>query len=158
MAEPMTGTAAALGLARRCAEEMFKADRASRDLGMVVEEVGPGRARVRMTVTEGMINGHGICHGGYLFTLADSAFAFACNSYGERVVAFGADIAFLSPAKLGAELVAVAIERVLDGRNGIYDVTLTQRPSQRVIAEFRGRSRIAGQVSRHQGPTARSLE
>lgn len=141
--------AAALRLAQHCAEEMIRADRASRDLGIVVEEVGPGRSRLRMEVTAAMINGHGICHGGYLFTLADSAFAYACNTYGEKVLAFGADIVFLSPAQLGDELAAVAVERVLDGRNGIYDVTLTQRSTGRVIAEFRGRSRIAGPVAPH---------
>jgi len=109
-----------------------------------------------MVVAAAMINGHGICHGGYLFILADSAFAFACNTYGEKVLAFGADIVFLSPAKLGEELVAVAAERVLDGRNGIYDVTVSQSPTGRVVAEFRGRSRIAGPVAPHrtQNPSA----
>jgi acyl-CoA thioesterase len=145
-------------LAERCAEEMFGADRATRDLGMVIEDVGPGRSRLRMVVTASMINGHGICHGGYLFTLADSAFAFACNTYGEKVLAFGADIVFLSPADLDDELVAVAAERVLDGRNGIYDVTVTQRPSGRVVAEFRGRSRIAGPVAPHRRPSPSASE
>ncbi|MGC1909936.1 MAG: hydroxyphenylacetyl-CoA thioesterase PaaI [Candidatus Dormiibacterota bacterium] len=145
-------------LAERCAEEMFRADRATRELGMVIEDVGPGRSRLRMVVSGSMINGHGICHGGYLFTLADSAFAFACNTYGEKVLAFGADIVFLSPAHLDDELVAVAEERVLDGRNGIYDVTVTQRPTGRVVAEFRGRSRIAGPVAPHRRPIPSASE
>jgi acyl-CoA thioesterase len=108
---------------------------------MQLDEVHPGHAVVRMKVTETMLNGHAICHGGYVFALADSAFAFACNTYGEQVVAAGADVTFLRPVGLGDELVAVADERSRHGRSGIYDVTVSRRSDGAVVAEFRGRSR-----------------
>jgi phenylacetic acid degradation protein PaaD len=126
-------------LARRSAETMYAADAASRQLGVRVAEVAPGRATARLRVTEAMVNGHGICHGGYVFFLADTAFALACNTYGPVTVAAGADIVFVAPARLGDELVAAAIERVRSGRSGVYDVTV--RRDGMVIAEFRGRSR-----------------
>jgi acyl-CoA thioesterase len=91
-----------------------------------------------MTVTETMINGHDICHGGYIVLLADTAFAFACNTYDRRTVAVGADVSFLASARLGDALVAVAVERTRRGRSGLYDVTVTR--GGEVIAEFRGRS------------------
>ena len=126
------------------AEGMFAADRASRDLGMELLEVGEGRASVRMTVARSMINGHGIAHGGYVFLLADTAFACACNSRGVVTVAAGADISFIAPVREGAVLVATAEARVSFGRSGIYDVTV--RSGDQVIAEFRGRSREAGRM------------
>ncbi len=126
-------------LARRSAEAMYASDSASQALGITVEEVAPGRASVRMTITAAMANGHGIAHGGYMFLLADTAFAFACNTYGTVTVARGAEITFLEPAHLGDELVALATERVRRGRSGIYDVRVT-RTDGTVIAEFRGHS------------------
>lgn len=138
---------AALQLARRAVAAMYAADDASRALGITVGEVGPGRATAAMRVTPAMVNGHGTCHGGYVFTLADSAFAFACNSYDEVTVAAGADIVFVAPVRDGDELVADAVERVRAGRSGVYDVTV-RRADGTVVAEFRGRSRtLAGRVS-----------
>lgn len=127
-------------LARRCADGMYADDLASRQLGITIEDVAPGRATARMKVTKTMINGHAICHGGYVFLLADSAFAFACNTYGPRVVAQSCDIVFVRPVRLGEELVATAVERGRYGRSGIYDVTVTS--GEDVVAEFRGRSRV----------------
>lgn len=132
-------------LARRCADAMLASDQASRNLGMEVVEVGPGRALLRMTVREQMTNGHGIGHGGYTFALADSAFAFACNTYDRRTVAATAEIEFLDAVRAGDRLEAEALERYRSGRTGIYDVTV--RRGHQVVAEFRGRSReIAGSV------------
>ncbi|MCU1432445.1 MAG: phenylacetic acid degradation protein PaaD [Actinotalea sp.] len=130
----------ALDIARRCAAAMWAGDRASRRLGMQLEDVAPGRARLRMRVLEEMLNGHGTCHGGYVAVFADSAFAFACNTYDEVTVASGFDIELAAPARLGDELVAEATERVRYGRSGVYDVTVT-RSDGTVIAEYRGRSR-----------------
>ena len=118
---------------------MFQADQASNRLGMRLLEVGDGTATVQMTIDESMLNGHAIAHGGYLFMLADTAFACACNSRGPMTVAVGADITFVVPAKEGDVLVATATERVSYGRSGIYDVTV--RRGDEVVAEFRGRSR-----------------
>lgn len=125
--------------AQRQAEQMWQGDHASRSLGIVLGPVRPGRASAAMTVRPDMVNGHGTCHGGYLFLLADSAFAFACNTHGPPVVAAGADVVFLAPAHEGDELVATAVERVLSGRSGLYDVTV--RRGDEVVLEFRGRSR-----------------
>jgi acyl-CoA thioesterase len=129
-------------LARRPAEAMWAEDRASRGLGMRLLDVRPGRATVAMRVRADMTNGHGICHGGFTFALADSAFAFACNSHNRRTVAASCDISYLAPVREGEELVAEAVERQLSGRNGIYDVTV--RVGVQVVAEFRGRSRTIG--------------
>ncbi|NNM96569.1 MAG: hydroxyphenylacetyl-CoA thioesterase PaaI [Candidatus Dormibacteraeota bacterium] len=129
------------GLAESSTARMWTSDAASQQLGMKLELVAPGRAVLRMSVTSAMINGHGICHGGYIFTLADSAFACACNTYGETVVAAGADITFISPARLGEELAATASERFRGGRSGLYDVTVVAGTERRLVAEFRGRSR-----------------
>ena len=118
---------------------MYAADEASRALGIRLLDVAPGRATMAMRVVPSMVNGHGTCHGGYLFLLADSAFAFACNTYGAAVVASGADVTFLAPVHEGDELVAEAVERVLRGRSGLYDVTVS-RDGEPVL-EFRGRSR-----------------
>jgi len=119
---------------------MYAADRASQHLGMTIEDVAPGRATLRMPVTDIMINGHDICHGGYVVLLADSAFAFACNTYNRRTVAQGLDVTFLRAVRLGDVLVAVATERARQGRTGIYDVTVSREGGE-VVAEFRGRSR-----------------
>ncbi len=125
-------------LAERCAEAMYAADLASQTLGIAVSDVSPGRANARMTVTATMVNGHDVCHGGLVFTLADTAFAFACNTYGVVTLAAGADVVFVRPARLGDELVATAVERHRGRRTGLYDVTV--RCGDAVVAEFRGRS------------------
>jgi len=119
---------------------MRGADRVAADLDMAVVVPALGRAEVRMTVTERMVNGHDVLHGGYLFLLADTAFAYACNSYGPVTLAAGADIDFIAPGRLGDELVAVAEERTRFGRSGLYDVRVS-RADGTVLAEFRGRSR-----------------
>lgn len=118
---------------------MFDDDVASKSLGIELVEAHDGRAVARLRVTGEMVNGHGIAHGGFLFLLADTAFACACNSHGPVTVAAGAEISFVASARLGDELVATAEERTRYGRNGIYDVTV--RRDAEVIAEFRGRSR-----------------
>jgi len=118
---------------------MYGNDLASRHLGIQIDHVAPGQATARMVVRDTMINGHNICHGGYVFLLADTAFAFACNTYGPVTVAAACDVAFLGPAHLGDELIAQATERHRAGRSGIYDVTV--RRANTVIAEFRGHSR-----------------
>ncbi|WP_434099116.1 hydroxyphenylacetyl-CoA thioesterase PaaI [Streptomyces violaceorubidus] len=133
-------------------EAMFCADEASRGLGIELVEHGAGTAVVRMTVTPAMVNGHRIAHGGFLFLLADTAFACACNSHGPVTVAAGADIVFVAPAREGDVLVAVAEERVRYGRSGIYDVSV--RRGDEVIAEFRGRSRSARGDGRERGTGA----
>jgi len=138
---------AAERLAQAVGRAMYDEDNASRSLGMVLEEVRPGHAKMRMTVRDDMINGHDICHGGLIFTLADSAFAFACNARNQVTVAAGAEIHFISPARKGETLVAVARERASAGRSGIYDIEVTESASGRLIALFRGRShRIEGSI------------
>ena len=129
-------------IARRSADVMWADDAASRALGMRIVEVGPGRAVLAMTVRDDMVNGHGIGHGGLTFTLADSAFAFACNSHNRRTVAAGAEIRFRAPTRLDDELVATAIERSREGRAGVCDVTVTV--GDVVVAEFVGRSKEIG--------------
>ena len=156
-------------VAERAAAAMWADDAASRALGMTLDEVRPGYARLSMQVRADMVNGHAICHGGFVFSLADSAFAFACNSYNRSTVAQACDIVFVAPARLGDTLVAEAVERTRFGRNGVYDVRVrrdagadvpaaigapggaaggsarTQEVGGEVVAEFRGRSReIAG--------------
>ncbi|MBO8192256.1 hydroxyphenylacetyl-CoA thioesterase PaaI [Streptomyces oryzae] len=123
---------------------MLGADRASTALGIELLDGGEGFATCRMKVTAGMVNGHGTAHGGYVFLLADTAFACACNSHGPVTVAAGADITFVAPAWEGDELLAVAQERTRYGRSGIYDVTVLR--GEQVVAEFRGRSRTATPV------------
>ncbi len=125
--------------ARRSADAMWDDDRASQALGMRLVEVAPGRAVLEMPVRDDMVNGHAIGHGGLTFTLADSAFAFACNSYNRRTVAQECEIRFLSPTRLGDLLVAEAVQRSREGRDGVYDVTV--RCGDTVVAEFVGRSR-----------------
>jgi len=129
---------------------MFAADEASRTLGMELVEHGAGTAVLRMTVTPAMVNGHKIAHGGYLFLLADSAFACACNSHGPVTVAAAADIDFVAPAHEGDVLVATATERTRFGRSGIYDVSVLR--GDQVIAEFRGRSRTIDSTKTKESP------
>ena len=136
----------AQALAQRVADAMFARDRASQGLGMRITRVGPGHAELTMTVRGDMVNGHAICHGGFVFTLADSAFAFACNSYNMNTVANGCTIEFLAPAHEGDVLTAVAQERAQVGRNGVYDVEVRNQAGV-TIAHFRGKStRIKGEV------------
>lgn len=127
-------------VAEAVAHAMMFADRASTDSGIRLVQVGPGVATVSLTVGKGHTNGHGVCHGGVLFTLADTAFAIACNSHGPRAVAATADIVFARPAMIGDELRAVAQERTRFGRTGVYDVSVTR--GSEVVAEFRGQSRV----------------
>ncbi|MDH4107081.1 MAG: hydroxyphenylacetyl-CoA thioesterase PaaI [Gammaproteobacteria bacterium] len=126
-------------MAARCAARMFDDDAASRELGIRIDSVGRGSASAVMTVTGSMLNGFQVCHGGFLFTLADSAFAYACNSYNVLTLAAGGAIEFLRPAALGDRLTAVATERSRGGRSGIYDVSIVNQRGEE-IALFRGRS------------------
>ncbi len=130
-------------LARACADAMWADDTASRGFGMRLEDVGPGRARMSLVVTEAMVNGHGICHGGFIFALADSAMAFACNSHGEHAVAQHCAITFVRPGRRGDTLTAEAVERTRSGRSGIYDVRVCDATGE-TVAEFRGHSRTTG--------------
>lgn len=131
--------------AERSAAAMWANDAASKWLGMSLDAVGPGTASLSFTVQDHHLNGHYICHGGYIFTLADSAFAFACNSYNTLNVAQENQITFLSPSKSGERLTATAVETARTGRSGVYDVTVTG-PDGRKVAVFRGLSRqIQGQ-------------
>ena len=130
-------------VARRSVATMWDGDRASRALGMRLVEVAPGRAVVAMTVRDDMVNGWGLAHGGLVASLADTAFAAACNSRGVVTVAAGFDVTFLEAGRAGDELVATAEERVLRGRSGLYDVTV-RRADGTVVAELRGRSRSTG--------------
>lgn len=135
-------------LAEACAEAMFSRDQASQQLGMKIASVAPGRAVLTMTVDSRMVQGHGACHGGYLFTLADSAFAFSCNTYDKATVASGCSIEYVYPAKEGDLLTATAEERSRGNRTGIYDITITNQDNQ-VVAYFRGKSyQVRGSVRR----------
>lgn len=137
----------ARALAARVGETMFAGDAASKDfMQMELLACEPGRARLRMTVREGMLNGHRICHGGLIFTLADSTFAFACNSRNRCTVAAGCSIEFLKPAQLGDVLTCEGVEQVLQGRHGIYDMVVTNQRGE-VVAMVRGKSaQIPGTV------------
>ena len=139
-------------LARACADAMWREDRASQGLGMQIVDIKAGQATLAMTIQPHMVNGHGIVHGGFIFTLADSAFAFACNSHNERTVAAQGAITFIRPGKLGDRLVAVAREVSRSGRSGIYDVRVTA--GEVVIAEFRGHSRSIGGALVPSAPTS----
>ena len=132
-----------LDMAKACAEQMYSNDHASRSLDMAVEVIEAGSVVVRMTVRQDMVNGYGVCHGGFIFTLADTAFAFACNGYNDVSVASGADIDFLHMADLGDKLVATAAEAHRGRRTGVYDVTIRNQDEKR-IAVFRGRSVALG--------------
>ena len=139
--------AAAQQRAERAAAAMFRRDRASQALGMRVASVGPGRAEVHMRVREDMLNGHGVCHGGIVFALADSAFAFACNSYNDSTLAAAAQIDFLQAVGADTELIAAARELWRGGRSGLYEIEVRTAGGERV-AFFRGRSyRVAGTVT-----------
>jgi acyl-CoA thioesterase len=129
-------------LARACADAMWNEDDASKGLGMEILRIKPGEATLTMTVTPQMVNGHGIAHGGFIFLLADSAFAFACNSRNERAVAAQCNISFIRPGKLGDRLIATAREISRTGRSGIYDVRVSVDDT--TIAELRGHSRTVG--------------
>jgi acyl-CoA thioesterase len=134
-------------LARRVGETMFAVDAASKDfMQMELLACEPGRARLRMTVREPMLNGHKICHGGLIFTLADSTFAFACNSHNKVAVAAGCSIEFLRPSHLGDVLTCEGVEQTLQGRHGIYDMKVTNQRGE-VVAMFRGKSaQIQGSI------------
>lgn len=133
-------------LAERAVQALYDSDRVSQKLGMTVESVAPGEARVSMPIRHDMVNGHGICHGGLIFTLADSAFAFACNSRGHNTVAAGAAIEFLAPGHEGDVLTAEASERWRAGKSGIYEIEVRNQRGESV-ALFRGRChQIAGRL------------
>lgn len=134
-------------LAAQVGETMFAVDVASKDtMGMELLLCAPGHARMRMQVRELHLNGHGMCHGGFIFTLADSTFAFACNSHNKNAVAAAASIEFLKPAHAGDVLTCTGEEQVLSGRHGVYDMTVRNQNDE-VIALFRGKSaQIPGQV------------
>ena len=148
---PSLSAADAQALAERVAAAMWSRDDASKGLGMRIVRVAPGRAELTMTVRADMLNGHAICHGGFIFTLADSAFAFACNSYNLNTVASGCGIDFLAPAHDGDVLTASAHERNASGRTGVYDIEVTNQRGDK-IALFRGKSyRIKGHVIDEKG-------
>jgi acyl-CoA thioesterase len=133
-------------IARASGDAMYARDEASKAMGAVLADIGPGRAVMTMTVRRDMLNGYGTCHGGTLFALADSAFAFACNSRNEAAVAAGCSIEFLRPGREGKRLTATAVERALNGKSGVYDVTVTDEAGE-VLALFRGKSlKIGGSV------------
>jgi acyl-CoA thioesterase len=137
----------AQALAELAGRTMFERDPASQALGMVLAEIRPGYARMTMTVRADMLNGHATCHGGYIFMLADSAFAFACNSHNLNTVGAGCTIDYLAPGRAGDVLVAEATEQALQGKTGVYDVTV-KTADGRTIALFRGKShRISGTVA-----------
>lgn len=126
-------------VAWRCAEIMWPDDHAARGLGMSIVDVGPGTATLTMSIRPDMVNGHGICHGGFIFAVADSTFAYACNSFNHRTVAAGVDINFLAPAHLGDILTAHGQVRQQGGRSGVYDIEVTNQ-AKKLIAVFRGRA------------------
>ncbi|HWZ73979.1 MAG TPA: hydroxyphenylacetyl-CoA thioesterase PaaI [Casimicrobiaceae bacterium] len=144
-AAPLT-SGEAQSLAESVAAEMFARDRASQAMGMRISKVGPGRAELTMKVRADMLNGHATCHGGFIFTLADSAFAFACNSANMNTVASGCSIDFIAPAREDDVLTAIGRERSLSGRTGVYDIEVTNQRGE-TVALFRGKSyRIKGHV------------
>ena len=139
----MSNSMKPLERAKKSAEIMWKRDKASKGIGIKIENIGPGKADLSLTVERKHLNGHDICHGGFIFTLADSAFAFACNSYNQAAVAQNNMITFIAPAKRGEKLIAKAREVSRIGRSGIYDVSVFNEKEQK-IAEFRGLSRTIG--------------
>jgi acyl-CoA thioesterase len=139
-------TVDALALAEAAGQSMWSRDRASQALGMQLVRIAPGEAELAMPVRSDMVNGHAICHGGFVFTLADSTFAYACNSYNANTVAQGCAIEYLGPAREGDVLRAVGRERQRTGRTGVYDIEVTNQRGE-TIALFRGKSdRIDGAV------------
>jgi len=146
MTEPKLSQADAQALAEATATAMYARDRAAHALGLKIVRVQPGRSLLTMAVRSDMVNGHHICHGGMIFTLADTAFANACNSYNKNTVASACHIDFLAPAKEGETLEAEAVEQSASGRTGVYDITV-RTAGGRTIALFRGKSyRINGEV------------
>jgi acyl-CoA thioesterase len=144
---PASTPAEAQQLAQDAAAAMWSRDHVAQAMAMALAEVKPGYARLSMVIRQDMVNGHAICHGGMLFTLADTAFAYACNSYNQNTVASACHIDFLAPSHLGETLVAEAVERSLGGRTGVYDVTVSTG-SGKTVALFRGKSaRIQGEVT-----------
>jgi len=142
----------AQSLAERVAAEMFARDRASQAMGMRISKVGPGRAELTMTVRADMLNGHATCHGGFIFTLADSAFAFACNSANLTTVASGCSIDFVTPAREDDVLTAIGQERSLSGRTGVYDIEVRNQHGE-TVALFRGKShRVKGHIIAEASP------
>ena len=153
----LTSDGAAQALAEATAQAMFARDTATRSLGMEIVRMGPGTAQLTMRVRSDMLNGHQTCHGGFIFALADSAFAFACNSHNRNTVASGCSIDYLAPGREDDVLTADAIERSRAGRTGVYDITVTNQDGVQ-IAFFRGRSyQISGEViaaaAPHEPPT-----
>ena len=146
MTDTPVDAAAAQELAEAVAEAMWSRDRAAQALGMRIDSVAPGRASLSMPVRSDMVNGHHICHGGLIFALADTAFAYACNAYNRNTVASGCNIDFVATGREGDTLQAEAVERTLSGRTGVYDVTVRDSAGN-TIALFRGKSyRISGEV------------
>jgi len=134
-------------LAELAGKTMYERDPASRKLGMTLDAIRPGYALMRMRVREDMLNGHGTCHGGYIFMLADSAFAFACNSHNFNTVGAGCSIDYLAPGREGDLLTAEAVEQALSGKTGVYDIVVTNQEGRKV-ALFRGKShRVNGMVA-----------
>ena len=143
---PSPDAAAAQALAHEVGQAMWSRDHATQALGMTLVAIAPGQATIRMPVRTDMVNGHHICHGGLIFTLADSAFAYACNSYNQNTVASACHIDFLAPAREGDVLEATAVERSASGRTGVYDITVAVQGGP-TVALFRGKSyRIKGEV------------
>ena len=144
--KPQVSPEDAQALAEETSQAMWARDRTAQALEMRILEVRPGYARLTMHVRSDMVNGHHICHGGMIFTLADTAFAYACNSYNKNTVASACNIDFLAPARENETLEAEAVERSQAGRTGVYDVTI-RTSSGKTVALFRGKSyRIQGEV------------
>jgi len=137
----------AQAVAELAGKTMYERDPASQALGMMLDDIRPGYARMSMRVRANMLNGHGTCHGGYIFMLADSAFAFACNSHNFNTVGAGCTIDYLSPGREGDVLVAEAVEQALSGKSGVYDIAVSNQDGRKV-ALFRGKShRVGGMVA-----------
>lgn len=146
MGDHAAAAARAQALAERAGRAMYERDPASQTLGMALDEIRPGYARMSMTVRPDMLNGHATCHGGFIFSLADSAFAFACNSHNQVTVGAGCSIDYLAPGREGDRLIAEAVEVSLSGKTGIYDIKVSNQEG-RTIALFRGKShRVTGHV------------
>lgn len=144
--DPHIDPARAQALAEAAGAAMYSRDRASQGLGMTLDEIRPGYARMSMPVREDMLNGHQSCHGGFIFSLADSAFAFACNSHNFNTVGAGCTIDYLAPGRLGDVLTAEAVEQALAGKTGVYDIQVRNQDG-RTVALFRGKShRVAGEL------------
>lgn len=146
MSEAPSPTPSPQEIAERIAEAMYESDTATKKLGISLDSVGPGYAKMSMPVTDEMLNGHKTCHGGFIFALADSAFAFGCNAYNKVTVAQGCEIEYLRPGKAGDVLTAECREQALAGRSGVYDIRVTNQDGT-TIALFRGKSRtIKGEI------------